>query len=163
MTKIITLIALMFVSISTFSATTWDSYHKDSVIAKSGLKALEMGTTITANVSAEYISLAAEAISLNRKDIAAWDINNAAYAKILEFKVLTNYVESNTQINLLSPKLNKRLSAVKALQVSCKNNIGLINDAGRLLTPLPGGEAKKHAQSNLDFVNYIKAFVNKKF
>ena len=113
-------------------------------------------------------------ITMERKDIQAWQLNNMGWYIISEFKLATKYTASIEQLKLLAPA-DKKI-AVAALQERCRAQLSslllaktYLTDAWELNQSLyPTAVNKKDLkeqtraiESNLRFIDWVTNFVQK--
>jgi hypothetical protein len=141
MKKTILAVMMVFGFANILSANDmWVHYGVASSNTKAGLRALENAAPESLSITSadklveEYAAVRDIANQLRRDDLITWTLNNAAYAKIVLFKKLVRYDESNAAINALNPKDKQRTVLVKALQVEYVKNKSLLEEAVDLLT-----------------------------
>jgi len=103
--------------------------------------------------------IAAKSADVN---VQAWQLNNAAYSLIVQFKKLVNYDEKLQKLVELGPGKEK-IAYQKELAEMLNLQLPLLEEAQSILEKTAGLgeelEAKEKIQSNLDFITWVKEFI----
>lgn len=164
MRRLILFIVMVFIFNISLFAGPWKSYKafQEYLAVKNKAKQADAeGNTFEAVTNflkaAEISSKSADA------NVQAWQLNNAAYSLILQFKKLVNYDEKLQKLMELKPGkekiiYQKEFAEMMNLQFSlleeAQNILDKIKDLGEEL------EAKEKIQSNLDFIVWVKEFIS---
>jgi len=121
-----------------------------------------------ATVTAALVKASRAAISLNRKDLAAWQLNNIGYYSIEEFKKRTDYTSrlSATENMRRGPQKDLYIKETKRI---FRDNLYLLMDVTKYLEEayemdkdLDDDERTQKIYSNLTFVDWVRNYVNSK-
>ena len=121
-----------------------------------------------AAVTAALVKASHAAISLNRKDLAAWQLNNIGYYSIEEFKERTDYTSrlSATENMRRGPQKDLYIKETKRI---FRDNLYLLMDVTKYLEEayemdkdLNDDERTQKIYSNLTFVDWVRNYVNSK-
>jgi hypothetical protein len=139
----------------------WDDFRaaKDSV--DSALARNDFQTTKLALLKA-----AQYALELNRKDIAAWQLNNIGYYSIEEFKKRTDYSSRMKTIEAMRRGPEKFVYTKETKQLF-RQNLPLLIEATKYLEEAyeldkeyDDNSRTRKIYSNLTFIDWIRNFVN---
>jgi len=121
-----------------------------------------------AAVTAALVKASRAAIGLNRKDLAAWQLNNIGYYSIEEFKERTDYTSrlSATENIRRGPQKDLYIKETKRI---FRDNLYLLMDVTKYLEEayemdkdLDDDERTQKIYSNLTFVDWVRNYVNSK-
>jgi len=108
------------------------------------------------------------AISLDRKDLAAWQLNNIGYYSIEEFKARTNYTSRLSTIENMRRGPQKDLY-IKETKRIFRDNLDLLTEATKHLEEayemdkdLNEDERTQKIYSNLAFIDWVRNYANSK-
>jgi hypothetical protein len=117
----------------------------------------------TLNAVANYKKAAELAGASATANIQGWQLNNAAYVLINQFKTLVGYAEKLAKLEGMSPSKEK-LAYQQELANLFNLQIPLLEEAKGLLENGKGLgeeiEGAKTIQSNLDFISWVTEFTN---
>ncbi len=154
---------MLFIFSVVLLAGPWKSYKafQEYVSLKNKAKQADAdGDTFTAVTN--YLKAADIASKSADINIQAWQLNNAAYSLISQFKKLVNYEEKLQKLTEMKPgkekiTFQKELAEMLNLQFSLLEEAhGILNRAKDLGEEL---EAKEKIQSNIDFITWVKEFI----
>jgi len=121
-------------------------------------------TTVTAALA----KASRAAISLNRKDLAAWQLNNIGYYSIEEFKERTNYTSRLRAIENMR-RGSQRDLYIKETKRIFRDNLDLLTEATKHLEEayeldkdLSDYERTQKIYSNLTFIDWVRNYVKSK-
>jgi len=139
----------------------WDDFRaaKDSV--DSALARNDFQTTKLALLrAAQY------AFQLDRKDIAAWQLNNIGYYSIEEFKKRTDYSSRMKTIEMMQ-RGPEKFVYIKETKQLFKQNLPLLIEATKYLEEAyeldkeyDDNSRTRKIYSNLTFIDWVRNFVN---
>jgi len=139
------------------STKDWDSYREARKVA---IEAETAGNT--ADAVANYKKAAELAGKSATKEIQAWQINNAAFVLIKQFKALVAYDDKLAKLAEMKPSKEK-LAFQKEMANMFSFKLDVLNEAKALLESgkaVDGGEAPTaKIQSNIDFIDWVNKFV----
>lgn len=117
----------------------------------------------TLNAVANYTKAAELAAKSATANIQGWQLNNAAYVLINQFKTLVGYAEKLAKLEGMSPSKEK-LAYQKELANLFNLQLPLLEEAKVLLEKGKGLgeeiEGAKTIQSNVDFIAWVTEFTN---
>jgi hypothetical protein len=139
---------------------SWEDFNVYKEARKTAIDAENSGNTLTA--VANYKKASDLAGRSATKDIQAWQINNAAFVLIKQFKNLTAYDEKLVKLTDMKPSTEK-ISFEKELAGIFSAKLGLLTEAKSLLEQgkalQAGDEPTAKLQSNIDFITWVEEFV----
>ena len=154
-------ILFVFVSVSFCMLKTTADFNTYKEARKTAADAEAIGDTVTA--VANYKKAAELAGKSATEEIQAWQINNAAFVLIKQFKVLVAYDEKLTTLADMIPGKEK-FAFQKEMATLFATKIELLNEAKALLKAsetVNGGEAPKiKMQSNIEFIDWVLQFIS---
>jgi tetratricopeptide (TPR) repeat protein len=163
MRKLIVLIAVIFVFNNFLFAGPWRSYKafQEYLSVKNKAKQADAdGDTYTAVTN--YLKAAEIASKSADANVLAWQLNNAAYSLIIQFKKLVDYDKKLQKLTEMKPgkekiAYQKEFAEMLNLQFSLlEEALGILKKTKDLGEEL---EAKEKIKSNLDFINWVKEFI----
>lgn len=121
-----------------------------------------------ATVTSALLRSSRIALSLNRKDLAAWQLNNIGYYSIEEFKKQTDYNSRLRAIDKMRRGPQKELY-IKETKRIFRDNLFLLTEATKHLEEayeldkdLNDDDRTQKIYSNLAFIDWVQNFVNRK-
>ena len=153
-------ISVVFASVSFCAWKSWDDFNTYKEARKIASEAEAAGDTSTA--VANYKKAADLAGKSATKEFQAWQLNNAAYVLIKQFKVLVAYDDELAKLAELKPSKEK-IALQKEMANLFSFKLDMLNEAKTLLEDgkaLDGGEAPTaKIQSNIDYIDWVQKFV----
>ncbi|MCE5299751.1 MAG: hypothetical protein LLG37_02615 [Spirochaetia bacterium] len=153
-------LVLAFSSALFASWKSWEDFNKYKDARKVAVEAENAGDTTTA--VANYKKAAELAGKSGTKDIQAWQINNAAFVLIKQFKNLVAYDEKLAKLNEMKPSAEK-IAFQKDVAGLFSLKLDMLNEAKELLESGKAVEAGEtpaaKIQSNLEFIEWVQKFV----
>jgi hypothetical protein len=164
MKKVILFVAAVMVVFSSVSFCAWKSWEDFNSYKEARKAATDAeATSDTPNAVANYKKAADLAGKSATKDIQAWQINNAAFVLIKQFKALVTYDEKLAKLTEMTPSKEK-VAFQKEMAELFSSKIDVLNEAKALLESgkaLDGGEAPTaKIQSNIDYIDWVLKFVS---
>jgi hypothetical protein len=163
MKKIISLISVMlivFTSLSFGAWKSWEDFNSYKDARKVAIDAEAAGNTSVAVTN--YKKAADLAGKSATKEIQAWQINNAAFVLIKQFKTLVGYDEKLVKLTEMKPSKEK-LTFQKDMATMFSIKLDVLTEAKAMLEAgkaLDAGEAPTaKLQSNIDFIDWVLNFV----
>jgi len=143
--------------------TLWKRYYAARSRSKEAL------TDNDFPLARQHLSTAAKyAKALNRRDIAAWQLNNMGYYAIQQFKQETNYQQRTKKIENMPPGYPKKVFILETKQIF-KDHLNLLRKANTYLeeayeldSQYNDDERTQKIYSNLKFVDWVFNFVREK-
>jgi hypothetical protein len=109
-----------------------------------------------------------KALSLNRKDLAAWQLNNMGYYSIEEFKKRTDYTFRQNTIEKMR-RGPEKLVYIKETKHIFQENLSLLTEATKFLEEayemdkdLNDDDRTQKIYSNLAFIDWVSNFISRK-
>ena len=163
MKKIVVLASVLFFVFASFSFGAWKSWEDFNVYKEARKAAMEAeGAGDTVNAVLNYKKAADLAGKSATKDIQAWQINNAAFVLIKQFKTLVAYDEKLAKLSDMKPSKEK-IAFQKEMADMFGMKMDLLTEAKDLLSQgkalEAGEEPTAKIQSNLDFIAWVDEFV----
>ena len=164
MKKVILFVAAVSVVLTSVSFCAWKSWEDFNSYKEARKAATDAeATSDTPNAVANYKKAADLAGKSATKDIQAWQINNAAFVMIKQFKALVTYDEKLAKLAEMTPSKEK-VAFQKDMAALFLSKIDVLNEAKALLESgkaLDGGEAPTaKIQSNIDYIDWVLKFVS---
>ena len=164
MKKVILFVAAISVVFASVSFCVWKSnedFNTYREVRKMAIEAESAGDT--ANAVANYKKAADLAGKSATKNIQAWQLNNAAFVLIKQFKTLVAYDEKLTKLQEMTPSKEK-IAFQKEMANLFSFKLDVLNEAKAMLEEgkaLDGGEAPTaKIQSNIDYIDWVLKFVS---
>jgi hypothetical protein len=163
MKKLVVLTSVLFLVLASMSFGAWKSWedfntYKD--VRKAAMEAEGTGDTLSA--VSNYKKAADLAGKSATKDIQAWQINNAAFVLIKQFKTLVGYDDKLAKLSDMKPSKDK-IAFQKELADGFSMKADLLTEAKALLEEgkalQAGDEPTAKIQSNIDFIAWVDDFV----
>jgi hypothetical protein len=121
-----------------------------------------------AAVTAALLRASRAALSLNRKDLAAWQLNNIGYYSIEEFKKRTDYTFRLNNIEKMR-RGPEKVVYLKETKRIFRDNLYLLTEATKHLEEayemdkdMNDDERTQKIYSNLAFIDWVRNFANSK-
>lgn len=161
MILLVAAISVVFASVSFGAWKSWEDFNTYKEARKTAIDAEAAGDT--ANAVANYKKAADLAGKSATKDIQAWQINNASFVLIKQFKTLVGYDEKLAKLQEMTPSKEK-VAFQKEMANLFSFKLDVLNEAKGMLEEgkaLDGGEAPTaKIQSNLDYIDWVLKFVS---
>ncbi|MCX8094355.1 MAG: hypothetical protein N3E50_09365, partial [Candidatus Goldbacteria bacterium] len=146
------------------TAGPWKSYKafQEYITVKNKAKQADAdGDTYTAVTN--YLKAAEIASKYADYNVQAWQLNNAAYSLIAQFKKLVNYDEKLQKLSGMNPGKEK-LAYQKELAEIFNLQMPLLEEAQSILEKTKelgeNLEANEKIKSNIDFISWVKEFIS---
>jgi hypothetical protein len=139
---------------------SYEDYQSYVGVRKAAIDAETAGDTF--NAVANYKNAAELAAKSATADIQGWQLNNAGYTLVKQFKAMVGYDEKLAKLEGMSPSKEK-IAYQKELAELFNLQLGLLEEARGMLEEGAGlGEtaASKTIQSNLDFIKWVTDFTS---
>jgi|DewCreStandDraft_4_1066084.scaffolds.fasta_scaffold02802_1 hypothetical protein len=162
MKKTILFIIFVFIFNGFIFSGPWKSYkafQEYLSLKKQAKQADEEGNTAVAVSS--YLKAAEIASKSADANVYAWQLNNAAFSLIAQFKKLVNYEEKLQKLSEMKPGKEK-IAYQKELANLFNLQMPLLEEAQGLLDKtkdLGELEAAEKIKSNNEFINWVKEFI----
>ncbi len=121
-----------------------------------------------AAVTAALLKASHAALNLNRKDLAAWQLNNIGYYSIEEFKKRTDYTFRLSTIEKMR-RGPEKVVYIKETKRIFKDNLYLLTDATKHLEEayemdkdMNDDDRTQKIYSNLAFIDWVRNFADSK-
>jgi len=121
-----------------------------------------------AAITAALLKASRAAISLHRKDLAAWQLNNIGYFSIEEFKKRTDYTFRLNTIEKMR-RGPEKVVYIKETKRIFRDNLYLLTEATKHLEEayemdkdMNDDERTQKIYSNLAFIDWVRNFANSK-
>lgn len=164
MKRLILFVSTVFIFNVALFAGPWKSYsaYQEYLSVKNKAKQADAeGNTFKA--VSNFLKAAEIASNSADANVQAWQLNNAAYSLIVQFKKLVNYDEKLQKLIEMKPGKEK-IASQKEMAEMLNLHFLLLEEAQGILDQTKDLgeelEAKEKIQSNLDFIAWVKEFIS---